>query len=127
MLIALNGDPTIDARTRGDRILLRYGYDDVSLRDIASLFGQRFAAAIVETDMGTWQGPIESGYRQHLVFVDDRSTGRLPKLDEARIQVRREWDNARRVEAIEMFYRAMLDRYEIVIQWPETGTREDDS
>ncbi len=127
LLVALNGDPTIDASTLGEPILLEHGYADVSMRDIANLFGQRFAAAAVELEPGAWQGPIESGYGVHLVFVDKRSEGRLPKLDEVRDQVRREWDNARRVEAIATFYREMLDRYEIVIEWPEPGTEEGDS
>jgi len=119
LLIALKGDPWIDASTRGDRILLEHGYADVPLREVASLFGQRFAAAIVEIEMGSWQGPIESGYGVHLVFVNDRSEARLPELDEVRDQVRREWDNVRRLEAIDSFYRNMLEKYEVIIELPE--------
>lgn len=126
LLIALNGDPTIDARTRGDRILLEHGYDDVSLRDIASLFGQRFAETVMELEPGVWQGPVESGYGVHLVFIDERTEGRLPDLDEARDTVLREFNNMRRVEAIETFYREMLERYEVVIEWPDLGTEDED-
>ena len=127
LLIAFKGDPSVDASTLGDRILLEHGYADVAMRDVASLFGQRFAAAIVEIDMGTWQGPIESGYGLHLVLVDERREGRLPDLDEVRNQVRREWENVRREEAIKKFYAYMLDSYEVVIEWPEPGTEEEDS
>jgi hypothetical protein len=124
LLIALNGDPSIDTSVLGDRILLEHGYADVAVRDVAGLFGQEFATAVVGLEPGTWKGPIESAYGVHLVVVDERSTGRLPALDEVREQVRREWDNARRVEVTDAFYRDMLDRYEIVIEWPGPARRE---
>ena len=127
LLLVLAGDPNIDASTLGDRILLEHGYADVPLREVASLFGQQFAAAVVDLEPGVWSGPIQSGYGVHLVFVDGRIEARLPELDEIRDQVRREWDNARRVDAIETFYREMLDRYEVVIEWPESGTEEGES
>ena len=127
MLVAFTGDPSIDASTLGDRILLEHGYADVPLREVASLFGQQFAAAVVDLEPGVWSGPIESGYGVHLVFVDGRIEARLPELDEIRDQVRREWDNERRVDVTETFYSNLLDRYEIVIEWPESGTEEGES
>ncbi len=127
LLIAFKGDPSMDASTLGDRILLEYGYTDVSKREIANMFGQQFAAAVVDLEPGAWGGPIESGFGVHLVFVDERSEARLPELDEVRGQVRREWDNARRVDATETFFSNLLARYEIVIEWPESGTEEGDS
>ncbi len=127
LLIAFKGDPSIDASTLGDRILLEYAYTDVSKREIANMFGQQFVAAVVDLEPGAWGGPIESGYGVHLVFVDERSEARLPELDEVRDQVRREWDNARRVDVTKTFFSNLLDRYEIVIEWPESGPEEGDS
>lgn len=127
LLSTLGGDATIDASTLGDRILLEHDYRDVSMREVASLFGEQFAIAIVELDPGSWEGPIESGYGLHLVLIDERTEGRQPDLDEVRDQVRREWEHARRLEMTEAFYREMLDRYEIVVEWPEPDTKERDS
>ena len=127
LLVAFKGDPSIDTSTLGDRILLEHGYADVPLREVASLFGQQFATAVVDLEPGVWSGPIESGYGVHLVFVDRRIEARLPELDEVREQVRREWNNTRRVDMTETFYSNLLDRYEIVIEWPESGTEEGES
>jgi len=127
LLIALKGDPSIDAITRGDRILLEHGYADVPLREVASLFGQQFAAAVVDIEPGVWSEPIESGYGVHLVFVDERIEARLPELDEVRDQIRREWDNVRRLEAIDSFYRNMLEKYEVIIELPEPEGQDDKS
>jgi hypothetical protein len=126
LMMTLNADATINASGLGDRIQLEPGYADVSPRDIANLFGTQFAAAIVDLEPGTWQGPIPSGYGVHLVIVDERRDGRVPTLDAVRDAVRREWENARRQEMIKQFYRKLLEKYEIIIERPKAGTQEGD-
>jgi len=126
LMMALNADATIDASGLGDRIQLEPSYADVSPRDIANLFGTQFAAAIVALEPGTWQGPIPSGYGMHLVIVDERRDGRVPELDAKRDAVRREWENARRREMIEQFYRKLLENYEIIVERPKAGAPEGD-
>ena len=123
--IALDGDPSLDAAVLGDRILLEHGYAELSLRDVANLFGPQFATAIVNLELGAWQGPVESGYGTHIVFVDKRIEGRLPELSEIRSHVLLEWDNARRQEASEDFYSELIERYETVIEWPEDSAQEE--
>jgi hypothetical protein len=121
LLISLNTEPTMDASGLGDRILLEHDYSDLPQRDVAGLFGQLFGAEVVELEPGAWRGPIESAYGVHLVFVAEREGGRLPELGEIRNQVEHEFANARRIEMIDAFYACLLDRYEVVIEWPEVG------
>ncbi len=45
-------------------------------------------------------------------------TGSLPPLDAVRPAVRREWANARRLEAEQKLYASLRDRYEIVVETP---------
>jgi PPIC-type PPIASE domain len=126
LMMTLNADATIDASGLGDRIQLEPGYADVSPRDIANLFGTQFAAAIVDLEPGTWQGPIPSGYGVHLVIVDERRDGQVPALDAVRDAVRREWENARRQEMTEQFYRKLLEKYETIVERPKAGAPEGD-
>jgi len=126
LLMALNADATIDASGLGDRIQLEPGYTDVSPHDIANLFGTQFAAAIVGLEPGTWQGPIPSGYGVHLVIVDERRDARVPALDAVRDAVSREWENARRQEMIEQFYRKLLEKYEIIVERPQAAAPASD-
>jgi hypothetical protein len=46
---------------------------------------------------GRWQGSVDSGYGMHLVFVSERTQGRLSALVDVRDAVLREWTNARRI------------------------------
>jgi peptidyl-prolyl cis-trans isomerase C len=99
----------------GDPFLLEQSFENVSLSEVRRTFGDRFASAISVLRLGMWQGPIDSGYGTHLVFVGQRSEGRLPALDE----VRREWLDAKRKEATDKFYRAILSRYKVKIELPD--------
>jgi hypothetical protein len=114
--------PDADVSKLGDPLLLP---DDVALSsrsDIARLFGEPFAARLLEATPGRWVGPIESGYGLHLVYVRRREDGRLPALDEVRDAVTRDWQLAHRKEALENAYSALRDRYAVTIERPsDTG------
>ncbi len=45
----------------------------------------------------------------------------MPGLEDVRAAVRREWINARRLEANEKFYRTLLQRYTVTIERPEVA------
>ena len=87
--------------------------------EVAKQFGENFAATLGELPPGEWRGPVESGYGVHLVFVTERTEGRLPGLDDVREAVRREWTNARRVEANGKFYQSLLQHYVVTIERPQ--------
>ena len=95
-----------------------HAFADASHREIAGRFGDEFADDLVDVEPGEWRGPIESAYGLHLVRVDERAEGRLPGLDEIRQDVLREWQHARRTEAVDGFYRELRERYEVVVEWP---------
>jgi hypothetical protein len=111
-------DGSTDVSSLGDSFLLDHTFCAVSAREVAGQFGGRFAATLGEIPLGRWQGPIESSYGMHLVLVSERTEDRLPALAEVRDAVRREWANARRVDANAKAYEAMLQGYVVVIERP---------
>jgi hypothetical protein len=108
-----------DVAELGDSFLLEHKFQSVSASEAAKLFGDKFAAKLGELLPGQWQGPVVSGYGVHLVWVNDRTEGRLPALAEVRDTVRREWANARRLETNEKFYAKLLKRYVVTIERPK--------
>jgi parvulin-like peptidyl-prolyl isomerase len=103
----------------GDPFLLDQKFEALPAGEVQKQFGQAFAAALGALEQGKWQGPIESGYGAHLVFVRERTEGRLPELVEVRDAVRRDWANAQRLGAGEKFYQALLKRYVVTIEKPQ--------
>jgi hypothetical protein len=106
----------------GDPFLLEPGFKDLSLTDVKKTFGEKFAASLAVIPVGAWQGPLDSGYGVHLVLLEQRSEGRLPALAEVRDQVRREWQEAKRREATDKLYEAILKRYTVRIEPVPTKT-----
>ena len=105
-----------DISTLGDSLLLEQTFHSVPTSEVGKQFGEEFAAGLAELSPGQWQGPIESGYGVHLVLVSERMEGRLPALAEVRDVVRREWDNARRLEGNGKFYQELLERYTVTVE-----------
>jgi hypothetical protein len=108
-----------DVSALGDSFLLEHTFTAAPASEVAKQFGEHFAAQLGELAPGQWQGPVESGYGVHLVLVSERTEGHLPALAEVRDAVRREWANARQMEANEKLYEAMLRRYAVIIASPE--------
>jgi hypothetical protein len=110
-----------DSSALGDSILLDPTFQSAPTTEIAKQFGETFAAELGKFAPGQWHGPIESGYGVHLVFISERTEGRLPELVEARDAVRREWDNARRLEGNGKFYQELMKRYTVTIERPKAA------
>lgn len=102
----------------GDSFLMERTFTAAPASEVAKQFGEKFAAKLGELSPGQWEGPVESGYGAHLVFVSERTEGRVPELAEVRDDVRREWANAQRLELNEKFYHELFKRYSVTIESP---------
>jgi hypothetical protein len=109
-------EAAVDKTALGDPFLLGEEFQAVSQSEVASLFGESFAKQISVMEQGRWQGPISSSFGQHFVHIGERISGILPPLDAVREAVRREWSNARRLEAEQKLYGSLRERYEIVVE-----------
>ena len=105
-----------DLSAFGDSFLLEQTFQTTPASEVSKQFGEQFAAELGKLVPGRWLGPVESGYGAHLVLVSERTEGRLPELADVRDTVRREWDNARRLEGNETFYQELLKRYTVTIE-----------
>ena len=105
-----------DTAAMGDPFMLGEEFREISQSDVARTFGEGFAERLSAVATGRWQGPISSSFGAHFVFVDERVKGGLPPLDAVREAVRREWLNARQIEAEHKLYRTLRDRYQVVVE-----------
>jgi hypothetical protein len=116
--VLARADSAVDATALGDPFLLGEEFRSVSPNKVTSIFGEGFSKRIAAMETGRWQGPVSSGFGQHFVFISKRIFGGLPSLDAVRPAVRREWANARRLEAEQKLYASLRGRYEIVVEAP---------
>jgi PPIC-type PPIASE domain len=111
-------NPETDAAALGDHFLLGEEFRDLPRSDAGRTFGDRFAEGLFRLEQGRWQGPVASSYGLHFVLVSGRTQGGVLPLDAVRPAVRREWANARRLEAEAALYRTLRARYQIVVEEP---------
>jgi hypothetical protein len=111
-----HGESDIDVTTLGDRFLLGHVFKSMALGDLSTRFGPEFAAHVAGLEPGRWHGPIRSGFGAHLVYVHDRAESRPYAFEEVREAARLDWERARRTEATDKFYEAMLQRYHVTIE-----------
>lgn len=100
-------------RTLGDPFMFEDYYGDRSFDQLVKDFGPGFARDLIATRPGAWQGPIESGYGWHLVFVDSLTPSHAPAFDDVEADVKNEWVEAERADIRKRAYEAMRARYEV--------------
>lgn len=124
VLRQLRSSNSSDTSRLGDPSLLDYLFTDVEATEVVRQFGEKFAIALNDLPIGEWQGPIESSYGIHLVFVDGRTERQIAALEDVRDAVRRELLNVRRLESSKKFYDGLRKRYAIDIEPAPATTRD---
>jgi peptidyl-prolyl cis-trans isomerase C len=104
-----------EAAALADAFMFQDYYGDRSFDYIAKTFGPGFARALFELKAGSWQGPIESGYGWHLVFIDALTPARLPAFEEVEADVKTVWVDEQRAQFKRKAFEAMRAGYEIVL------------
>ena len=113
--IGAQGDSEQAAAGLADKFPLESSYESRTLEELAKDFGLPFAQALFKVETGSWQGPIQSGYGWHLVFVKSRMPGRVPAFEEVEPDVKAAWLTEQRSRQWRTVYAAMRAKYEIVL------------
>ena len=93
-------------------------YRDRTPEALAKEFGPQFVVALEKLKPGLWQGPIESGYGWHLVFVDTVIPGRVPAFEEMEPDVKTAWLADQKKQAWQKAYTDMRAKYIVLLPGP---------
>jgi len=106
----------VDITTAGDPFMLGQHHAQLTEQGVTRLFGEDFASKLFALPVGSWQGPVRSGYGLHLVRIDSKTVARQQELAAVRDKVRNEWFAEQRRTVDKAFYQSLRQRYEIVIK-----------
>jgi peptidyl-prolyl cis-trans isomerase C len=123
-LAKLAGQPqdTKLAASLADPFMFQDYYRDRAPDYLGKEFGPQFAHAVATLPAGSWQGPIESGFGWHLVFVDTVIPGRVPAFEEIESDVKTAWLGEQKALAWEKAYKEMRTKYTVLLPAPPDGT-----
>ena len=119
-LAKISGQPEDSALASSiaDQFMFQDYYGDQATEAIAKEFGPQFAVAIEKLKPGSWQGPIESGYGWHLVFVGTVIPGRIPAFEEIEPEVKTAWLGEQKRQAWQKAYQEMRTKYAVLLPGP---------
>jgi peptidyl-prolyl cis-trans isomerase C len=109
------------AASMADHFMFQDYYGDRTPEAIAKEFGPQFAVAIEKLKPGSWQGPVESGYGWHLVFVGTVIPGRIPAFEEIESDVKTAWLGEQKRQAWEKAYKEMRAKYTVLLPAPASN------
>ncbi|MGO4834450.1 peptidyl-prolyl cis-trans isomerase, partial [Rhizobiaceae sp. 2RAB30] len=99
----------------GDPFMFRDYYGDSTPEQVAKEFGPVFAETLFQLEPKSWQGPIQSGYGWHLVWIDSVEPGRVPAFEEVEMNVKSAWLDDRYREVKQTALEEMRSRYEVIL------------
>lgn len=105
-----------DSDQAGVSLPLPRSFAGASSSDVASQFGDDFAARLRDLPLNRWSGPVTSGLGLHLVRVARRIPGDTPKVSTERQRLENDWRAAALSAAENRQYQDMLQAYDVVIE-----------
>ena len=106
------------AASLADPFMFQDYYRDRAPEYLGKEFGPQFAQAVEKLIPGSWQGPIESGFGWHLVFVDTVIPGRVPAFEEIEPDVKTAWLGEQKAQAWEKAYKDIRAKYTVLLPAP---------
>lgn len=112
---SLGQGPEVAAALGGDPFVMGKRLVGQGPGDLEKFFGPAFATQVLGMPSGHWEGPAESSYGWHVVFIEQRFEPRVPELSEVRSRVEKTWQNERRQSRVEEFLARVRPGYDVRI------------
>ncbi len=104
-----------------DPFMFQEYYRDRAPDYLGKELGPQFAQSVEKLPEGSWQGPIESGFGWHLVFVDTVIPGRVPEFEEIEGDIKTAWLAEQKTIAWDKAYKEMRAKYTLLLPRPPEG------
>ena len=98
-------------------------YGDRAPYQLAKEFGPGFATALFKLKPGQWQGPIESGYGWHLIWIESIAPGKVPAFEEVEPDVKTAWLADQKAIQWQKAYATMRAKYDVIAPQPPPASQ----
>ena len=99
----------------GDPIMLDPIHISKREDEISGAFGTVFAEAAEVLPVGSWEGPVSSGYGLHLVKILEREESRVPEWREVAPRVLNDMEFEAKAASKDQLYQEIAQNYEVVL------------
>lgn len=104
-----------NTKIKSDPFYLGKTFANEPLRNINTNFGKIFSKELIEADPNQWNGPFESTYGHHIVYINSVNPGYIPEIEEVLRQVEVDFLQIKREQAVKDFLNDIRSEYTIFI------------
>ncbi len=105
-----------EAVSLGDTIMIDSAFREKSPDEAARILGREFASKLFSINEKGWQGPIESTFGLHLVYISEHTASRMPEFENIRENVKNDFMYDRKKKVIDGAYNTVKSRYTILVE-----------
>jgi len=109
-------DNEVDISTLTDSYMFKQAYAGESEYSLKKVFGETFVKELFALPVQTWQGPITSGYGEHLIYITSLTPSRQEPLSLVRDKVVMEYKAQKRKEMDKVFYGNLRKSYDVIVE-----------
>lgn len=104
-----------DMKAKGDSFAFNYEFNEINSNQLRIKFGTGFPEQMESLEIQKWVGPIRSGFGYHLIFISEKITSYIPKLDEVKEKVLTDFEYDYQETMIEDIYKGLKQNYTIQV------------
>ena len=104
-----------NSKVKSDPFYLGKTFANEPLRNINTNFGESFSNELMTADLAVWNGPFESTYGHHIVYINSVIPGYIPEIEEVLRQVEVDFLQIKREQAVKGFLNNIRSEYTIFI------------
>lgn len=118
LLTKLNkiGSPESNFSAYGDTFNLQSYFLQRSKSELSMLFQGEFAKFAFLSEPNKWQGPVNSGYGMHIIYIHEKQIGITPEFEEIKDRIREDWMIEKQKGINNIYIDGLLSRYEIIFE-----------
>ena len=102
-------------KVKSDPFYLGKTFANEPLRNINTNFGESFSKELITADLAVWNGPFESTYGHHIVYINSVNPGYIPEIEEVLRQVEVDFLQIKKEQAVKGFLNNIRSEYTIFI------------
>ena len=102
-------------KVKSDPFYLGKTFANEPLRNINTNFGESFSKELITADLTVWNGPFESTYGHHIVYINSVTPGYIPEIKQVLRQVEVDFLQTKREQAVKSFLNEIRSEYTIFI------------
>ena len=104
-----------NSKVKSDPFYLGKTFANEPLRNINTNFGESFSKELITANLAVWNGPFESTYGHHIVYINSVNPGYIPEIEEVLRQVEVDFLQIKREQAVKGFLNNIRSEYTIFI------------